>query len=505
MKPQRAAIYARISRDTEGEGLGVQRQTEACQDLADRLGLHVADVYVDNDLSAFKSSTRRPEYDRMVHDVEAGAVDAVIAWNLDRLLRQTKELEQYMDVCQPRGVATYEVTAGKTDLTTPSGRATAKTRGAWAQYESEHKAERIRAQKAQAARAGKHLGGPAPWGWRRVDHMTDDKGRPRGGRFEPDPFPARMLAEGTRMVIAGSTLGDVARYWAAEGVRSGSGKNMSTTQVRRLLLRPRNAGLLTFHGETVSDGWPPVVDLADFRDCEAVLTSPERRQHSEHKYRYLLSGVIRCHCGRIMHGLHSKTRGRLYRCTVSFEHGMDRTGHVTRKMEPVDAYVTAAVVAMLNRRELVDRIRAAADDRRPIVDTSAEVVELTGRRNALSRLFAQGTISEAQLVEGTAELTARLDAIQRDVAKRSGSVALSRLLLSDDPGAVFMDSPVETRREVIRALLTVEVQPTVRRGAGFDPEEIRIQWKMDGQPAGLPETHGATGSDNAMGNENPKA
>lgn len=499
MEHTRAAVYARISRDMEGEGLGVQRQIEECRKLADRLGMEVFDVYEDNDLSAFKTTTRRPSYDRMIRDMELGAVDAVIVWNLDRLLRQTKELERYMDVCQPRGIGTYEVTAGKTDLATPSGRATAKTRGAWAQYESEHKAERIRAQKAQAARAGKHLGGPAPFGWRRTGHVVDDKGRPRGGHFEPDPFPARMLAEGTAMVIAGKTLGDVARYWSAEGVRSGSGKHLGTTQVKRLLLRPRNAGLLTFHGETVSDGWPPVVDLQDFRDAEAILTGPERRQQSEHKFKYLLSGVIRCHCGRIMHGLHSKSRGRLYRCTVSFEHGADRTGHVTRKMEPVDAYVAAAVVAMLNRPELVAGIRDAATDRRPAVDSSAEVVELTGRRNALSRLFAQGTISEAQLVEGTAELTTRLDAIQHEVMRQSGSVALSRLLVNEDPGAAFTDAPVEVQREVIRALLTVEVQSTARRGAGFDPEELRIRWKVGD---GLPETQQPHGYGNDTGNEN---
>ncbi len=468
----------------EGEGLGVQRQIESCRDLAERLGLQVFDTYTDNDLSAFKSSTRRPAYERLLRDIELGAVDSVITWNLDRLLRQTRELEEYMDVCQPRNVATYEVTAGKTDLTTPSGRATAKTRGAWAQYESEHKAERIRAQKAQAARAGKHLGGPAPWGWRRVDHVLDEKGRPRGGRFEPDPFQSRMLAQGTQMVIIGKSLGDVARHWAAEGVRSGSGRTLTTTQVKRLLLRPRNAGLLTFHGETVSDGWPPVVELSDFRDCEAILTGPHRRQQSEHKYRYLLSGVIRCHCGRIMHGLNSKSRGRLYRCTVSFEHGTDRTGHVTRKMEPVDAYVTAAVVAMLNRPELVTGIQAASDDRRDVGDASAEVLELTARRNALTRLFAQGAITEPQLVEGTAELTTRIESLQHEFTKRAGSVALSRLLVSESPGAAFTAAPIETKREVIRALLTVEVLSTSRRGAGFDPTELRLHWKLGG-PANM--------------------
>ena len=482
MSTRRAAIYARISRDTEGEGLGVARQLEACRQLAATMGLDVLDEYVDNDLSAFKTRTRRPAYDRLLTDIEHGAVSAVIVWNLDRLLRQTKELERYMDLCQPLDVATYEVTAGKTDLTTPSGRATAKTRGAWAQYESEHKAERIRAQKAQAARAGKPLGGPVPWGWRRVGHVVDDSGRPRGGTFEPDPFPARMLEEGTQMVIQGRTLGDVARYWAAEGVRSGSGRTLTTTQVKRLLIRPRNAGLLTFHGETVSDGWPPVVSLEDFRACESLLTAPERRQQSEQKYRYLLSGVARCQCGRAVHGINSNTKGRMYRCTVSFEHGTDRAGHVTRKMEPLDAYVIDAVTTALGRPELLDALRSEIDRRQPAPRGNAEVLDLTARKNSLVRMYSQGTISETQLVEGTAELNARLDAIQRDVLRGSRSVALSRLLVTEDPGASFLAAPLQAQREVLRALLWVEILPTGRPGGRFDPAHVRLHWTAGTDP-----------------------
>ena len=50
--PLAAAIYARISRDREGAGLGVERQEADCRALAERLGWDVVAVYVDNDISA---------------------------------------------------------------------------------------------------------------------------------------------------------------------------------------------------------------------------------------------------------------------------------------------------------------------------------------------------------------------------------------------------------------------------------------------------------------------
>ena len=47
------AIYARISSDAEGTGLGVARQVKDCRKLAKSRGWAVADEYVDNDVSAY--------------------------------------------------------------------------------------------------------------------------------------------------------------------------------------------------------------------------------------------------------------------------------------------------------------------------------------------------------------------------------------------------------------------------------------------------------------------
>ncbi|WNV75920.1 recombinase family protein [Geodermatophilus sp. DSM 44513] len=54
-----AAVYARISSDTEGRALGVARQVEDCRRLAEQLGWPVAQEYMDNDVSAYSSKARR--------------------------------------------------------------------------------------------------------------------------------------------------------------------------------------------------------------------------------------------------------------------------------------------------------------------------------------------------------------------------------------------------------------------------------------------------------------
>lgn len=68
----RAGIYARISSDREGDNLAIVRQLADCERLAERRGWTVAEKYVDSDISAY-SGKRRPEYLRMLDDIEAAA------------------------------------------------------------------------------------------------------------------------------------------------------------------------------------------------------------------------------------------------------------------------------------------------------------------------------------------------------------------------------------------------------------------------------------------------
>ncbi|RLL62463.1 recombinase family protein, partial [Streptomyces sp. Z26] len=140
--PLRALVYVRISQDRTGAHLGVDRQREDCQALAERNGWEIVDTYVDNDLSAYSGKPRKG-YRQLLADLDAGRATVVIAWHTDRLHRSPTELEEYIDISDRRGVSTHTCQAGIIDLSTPSGRMTARILGAVARHESEHKAERV--------------------------------------------------------------------------------------------------------------------------------------------------------------------------------------------------------------------------------------------------------------------------------------------------------------------------------------------------------------------------
>src|SRR4051812_43883496 len=206
----RAGIYVRISQDREGAGLGVKRQEADCRNLCKRKGWKVTDVYVDDDVSAY-SGKPRPAWNRLREDVEAGALDAVAVWHVDRLTRSPRELEDVIDYAERQGLELATV-SGDIDLATPTGRMVARMLGAAARHESEHKAERQRRERRQSAERGRVSGGGTrPYGY------ADD-------RVTVIQEEAAVIREAAKRVLAGEALSSVCRDFVERGIRTPSSK-----------------------------------------------------------------------------------------------------------------------------------------------------------------------------------------------------------------------------------------------------------------------------------------
>jgi site-specific DNA recombinase len=272
----RAATYARISRDREGAGLGVDRQEADCRALAERLGWEVVAVFVDNDISAYDRRKVRPQYRAMLDAVLAGEVQGILAWHTDRLHRRAKELEELVSIVEARHVQVHTVKAGNIDLATPSGVMLAGVLGSMAQYEVEHSRERVKRAKSQAASEGKYRGGPRPFGYEK-DGMT------------VRPSEAKVIRDATTAVLAGRTLASLTREMNEAGVpTAGRSDTWKYGALRDVLLRPRNAGLLARglpgksgqayeYEEVGRAAWPALVFEDEWRAVVAVLTDPGRQ------------------------------------------------------------------------------------------------------------------------------------------------------------------------------------------------------------------------------------
>src|SRR5829696_6892372 len=212
----RVGVYLRQSRDRYGTGLAVGRQREDCLRLCSDRGWEPVQ-YVDNDVSAY-SGKRRPAYERMLADIEAGQLGAVVVWDLDRLHRRPVELEQFIHLADKHRLALATV-SGDTDLATDSGRLFARVKGAVARSEGERKSARQKRAALQAAELGKPHLGPRAFGYE-ADGITirDDE--------------AEALGAAYRNLLAGETLTRISRELTSAGFMTPQGKPFSHKAVR---------------------------------------------------------------------------------------------------------------------------------------------------------------------------------------------------------------------------------------------------------------------------------
>jgi DNA invertase Pin-like site-specific DNA recombinase len=463
-----AAVYVRISQDRAGAGLGVERQEKECRALAKRLGWTVTQVYCDNDISAF-SGKRRPKYGGMLADIEAGRINAVIAWHPDRLHRSPKELERYIDVCEKYRVDNHTVQAGHWDLSTPSGRMNARNLGNYARFESEHKSERIKAARIEQAAAGKHHGGIRPYGYAKDGVTVIAK-------------EANEIHDACKGIASGASLRGIVRDLNARNVTTVTGKRWTSQQLRSTLMSPRIAGHSTHKGVIAKmAAWPAVVDEETWQHARAVLSNQARQTNGGHVTggaKWLGSGTYVCACGQRMlrasrkSTRSSRTNRTCYRCT-----NPDRTvQHVTRDALALDAYVEGMIVERLSQPDALPQL-LARNDSADVAALRAEQASLAERKDEAALMFAAGHIDAAQLAQMTKFFTERGSQIAATLAQTGWHSPLEPLAGGDNISALWSKLSMAQKRAALNVLADVHVLPTPASVRGFNPAGVRIDWK----------------------------
>lgn len=475
---RRAIIYCRISRDREGAGLGVERQRQDCEELAAKHGWTVIAVLIDNDLSAY-SGKPRPGYREVLGYLRDGRADAVMCWHTDRLHRSPAELEEYITVCEAADAPTLTVKAGPLDLTTPSGRLVARQLGAVARYEVEHMAERRQRAKLQKVADGRWLGGRRPFGYE-ADGVT------------VRPEEAALIAAATDGVLVGVSLTQLARDWNAAGIATSGGKRWRAEEVRRTLLRARNAGIMVHRGEEVGSAeWPAVVAEDRWRAVVAILTDPSRRTTPGPERRWLGSGLYLCgfpvsegqECGLVAKMGTAGNGPKLGRSTPAYRcSGPAR--HVVRDAGNVDGYVEDAIVTWLSR-PIAAEILAPPKRGENSMELHMRALTLKTRIAEAGDMWEAGEITRAEYVKRKGRIQERLDQLNEQIAASVTVSAFAGLLDADDVGAVWDGLPLSRRRAVLEELVTVTILPAPRgRPRGwqpgdpyFSPDHVRLEWR----------------------------
>jgi site-specific DNA recombinase len=481
--PPKAGIYCRMSLAIMNDTTKVTDQERICRDLARRLGWDITGVYSDNNKSAWRKNRKRPGWDQMLADIEMGRLTAIVVYHGDRLIRQPFDLETLINLAEGKGIRLAAPT-GTRDLDNKDDHFILRIEAAMACRESDNTSRRRKAQYARWRREGRVR--PGGRGGRAYGFATDGQ-----THIERE---CRCLREAATRILAGHPTGAVTRWLNSEGQRTPTGRPFGHATVRKMLARPRYAGLMPDGQHPAA--WEPVYDTDRARATEiwqAVCVVLDARA-AGHAYatnarRYLLSGLCLCGaCGSALQirdegrRVHPATGAQCTRTTCTLAHqwrpypaaagyGCVKPGcrKVQRSMHHLDTYVTTRVL---------DRLAHPANPPGQLPGGTAAAAEL----RTLMQLRAD---TEAQVADYAAA-PARIDLLMRRLDSLDTRLAELRALAAGDARTRLLQAhagltrdgftalPLATQRALVSACYTITVLPTGRRGPGFDPAAVRL-------------------------------
>lgn len=448
----RCAIYTRKSSDEgldqEFNSLDAQRESaEAFIASQKAEGWEVkADRYDDGGFSG--GTMERPALDRLLRDIEAGKIDCVVVYKVDRLSRSLMDFSRIMETFEKTGVSFVSVTQ-QFNTTHSMGRLTLNILLSFAQFEREIIGERIRDKIAAQKRKGKWTGGVPVLGYD-VD---------RSG-----PSPRLVVnareAQRTRAIFKmylelGSLLPVVKelrhREWTSKkrttkkGTTVG-GRPFDKATLYSLLRNPIVTGKITHKGETYEGEHEAIVDPELFDHVQAQLSLNGRTGGPEtrNKYGALLRGLLRCRtCDQSMThtfcGGKKKHFYRYYRCVGAIKNGAETCSASTLPAEEIERLVIDELRGLSTDTALLHEVLAEAQ-----AAVEMERSALTTERSELQRTVAANHRALRQLVEKRSAdrgVTARIAELNEQIA------AAERRLPSLDARLVELDRETITHAE----------------------------------------------------------
>ena len=459
---RKAAIYARISQDREGAGLGVKRQVADCEAEAERRGWTVAEVYVDDDISAYSGKVR-PQYQRLLSDLREGYRDAVIVWHLDRLHRRPIELEEFADICEAVGakVATLH---GDVDFGDGDGLLMARIMAAVAAKESDDKSRRVKRKLDEVAQSGRPHGGVRPFGY------EDDKVTIRKSE-------ARIIKDLAERFLAGETLTSLTNWLNDQGIpTAGKASAWRTTSVRGILYSGRISGQREHREEIIGPAaWPAIITPEQTARIRAILDDPGRRTNRAAR-RYLLAGMLRCHkCGHTLMA-HPRAGVRRYVCKGAPSH--DGCGATYISAERVEELLIDAVLYRLDTPDLADALAGRHRADSTTTELSEQISDDQAQLDDLAEMWANKEISVTEWKKARSTIEARQREAKRMLAHLANTDDLARYIgMGDDLRHQWSDIPLNRQRSIIATILDHAV---IGPGTGnrFDPARVHPVWKL---------------------------
>ena len=448
----RCAIYTRKSTDEgleqEFNSLDAQREAAEAYILSQRSEgwVPLPDRYDDGGFSG--GNMERPALQRLLEDIEAGKVDCVAVYKVDRLSRSLLDFARIVERFDEHGVSFVSVTQ-QFNTATSMGRLILNVLLSFAQFEREMIAERTRDKMHAARRKGKWVGGFPPLGYDVA---------PNGGRLVVNETEAEQVREIFRLYLREESLSVVARElnsrgwttksWTTRKGKRREGRPWAKGSLHRLLRSIVYTGKVAFKGELIEGEQDAIVSARQWRRTQEVLEHNGRNGGARvrNKYGALLKDLIHCAaCDAPMthtYTVQANKRYRYYVCAKATERGWARCPSKSLSAGTVEQFVVERIRGIGSDPSLLrDALAAIAEEHEAethALDAEAarikgELHRLRGEERSLIAAAANDELAGSTLAE-------RLNALQEQIGRaehrqaevREQLIALQRSAVSED-------------------------------------------------------------------------
>ena len=348
----RCAIYTRKSTehnlDLEFNSLDAQR--EACEayikSQAHEGWRLIPGHYDDGGISG--SSLERPALQALLSEIQAGRIDTIVVYKVDRLTRSLTDFAKLVELFDRHGVSFVSITQSF-NTTTSMGRLTLNVLLSFAQFEREVIGERVRDKIAASKRKGIWVGGPVPLGYASVSKKIVIV--PAEAESVRRIFRRYLELGAIRLLAADLDRNGIRtkRRELANGKTVG-GKRFGVGMLSHLLKNRFYIGEVAYHGEIHQGEHEAILDRSLFEEVQAKLATNNVERRLKLKTSLsLLAGRIYDDRGNRMTPSHAKKNGvryRYYVCNALLQKRDKLVGSVPRvPAAEIEELVTNAVRA----------------------------------------------------------------------------------------------------------------------------------------------------------------
>ena len=206
------ALYCRLSRDDElsGDSNSIVHQKEILSAYAEKCGLGNTRFYVDDGYSG--TNFNRPDFLRMMDDVNNGLVGTIIVKDMSRFGRDYIMVGYYTEIMLPQMDIRFIAVNDNVDSENQADNDFTPFRNIINEWYAKDTSKKIRSVLKAKGNSGKHLSVIPPFGYKKDPNDKE--------KWIIDEEAAQIVRKIYRLYLDGNTMGGIARILTAEGIET---------------------------------------------------------------------------------------------------------------------------------------------------------------------------------------------------------------------------------------------------------------------------------------------